>query len=164
MMLFQDDTFGAEFSIDRKYRYRLWRRWGPAMPACFCMLNPSTGDETELDPTLRRCIGFARSWGCGGIEVVNLFAFVSSDPKALLTHPDPVGDGNNPAIIDAIKRSGLVVFGWGAFPERSDRVLEVAELIDSIGIQPMCLGTTASGAPRHPLYLRKTAELFPWTA
>ncbi|TMF61888.1 MAG: DUF1643 domain-containing protein, partial [Chloroflexi bacterium] len=67
---------GATFSADRRYRYRLWRRWDGARPVvAFVMLNPSTADARRDDPTIRRCIGFAKSWGFGGVEVVNLFAY-----------------------------------------------------------------------------------------
>jgi len=161
--LFGTDA-GADFSADRRYRYRLWRRWSDAKPACFCMLNPSTANETELDPTLRRCVGFARAWGCGGLEVVNLFAIVSPDPKVLLTDPDPVGEGNDEAIFAAADRANVLVVGWGAFPEARERARAVAAVLGCGGRPPMCLGTTVCGHPRHPLYLRKTAELVPWEA
>lgn len=155
---------GADFSPDRRYRFRLWRRWGEAAPACFCMLNPSTANETELDPTLRRCVGFAKSWRCGGLEVVNLFAVVSPDPKVLLTDPDPVGEGNDETIAATAHRAAVVVVGWGAFPEARERARDVVELLASVGVRPRCLGTTKDGHPRHPLYLRKTAELVSWRA
>jgi hypothetical protein len=170
--LFRRDA-GAVFSDDRRHRLRLWRYWGEAEPACFCMLNPSTADESDLDPTLRRCVGFAKSWGCGGIDIVNLFAIVSPDPKVLLTDPDSVGADvlvrgapvhNNQYITTAAKIARFVVVGWGAFPKAGERARDVVELLASVGVRPMCLGTTAAGHPRHPLYLRKTSDLVSWEA
>src|SRR5207237_5457574 len=74
---------GASFSRDRRYRYRLWRRWDAARPVvAFVMVNPSTADAGRDDPTIRRCIGFARSWGYGRLEVVDLFAYRGTDTRA----------------------------------------------------------------------------------
>ncbi len=158
---FQNDE-GAMFSADRVYRFRLWRRWGPRRPACFCMLNPSTGNENELDPTLRRCVRFAKDWGCGGIEVVNLFALVTPDPSDLLVHKDAVGIGNDEAIREVAVRSRMVTVGWGAFPQAKHRSREVAWMISNMGIQLECLGVNADGSPRHPLYLPATTARGPW--
>jgi hypothetical protein len=73
----------ALFSRDRRFRYRLGRRWGQGAAVCFVLLNPSTADEVVDDPTIRRCIAFARSLGYGGLEVVNLYAYVATDPAEL---------------------------------------------------------------------------------
>jgi hypothetical protein len=54
---------GAMFTPTREHRYVLWRRWGEGPAVNFIGLNPSTADEQEDDPTIRRCIGFARNWG-----------------------------------------------------------------------------------------------------
>jgi len=162
--LFNDDSAGAQFSDDGIYRFRLWRKWSSKPRACFCMLNPSTGNETVLDPTLQRCIGFARKWGCGGIDVVNLFAIVSPDPSILRTHPDPVGPGNDEHILDVGIQAKLVVFGWGAFPMAAARAREVASLLAASGVTPWCLGVTKAGQPRHPLYVSGDTTLVPWEA
>jgi hypothetical protein len=75
---------GAELSACRTYRYRLWRQWDADLaPVVWVMLNPSTADESADDPTIRKCIGFAQRWGYGGIEVVNLYAYRSPDPRQL---------------------------------------------------------------------------------
>ena len=161
--LFSEDG-GAEFSPNRSYRYRLWRRWGNAAPAYFCMLNPSTANETDLDPTLRRCVGFAKSWGCGGIVVVNLFAVVSPDPKVLLAHPDPVGPRNDEVLFAAADSAKTFVVGWGAFPEAKERARAIMPVLMCGDRAAMCLGTNADGSPKHPLYLPKTSDLIPWRA
>ena len=94
-------TSGATFSDDGVYRYRLWREWDADLPSClFIMLNPSTADATQDDPTIRRCIDYARRWGFGRLEVGNLFALRSTDPKALYAADDPVGPDNDDALME----------------------------------------------------------------
>ncbi|TMC73897.1 MAG: DUF1643 domain-containing protein [Chloroflexi bacterium] len=147
-------TGGATFSADRRYRYRLWRRWDRTRPiVAFVMLNPSTADARHDDPTIRRCLGFARRWGYGGIEVVNLFAYRATDPRALRTVRDPVGRANRGHIQSALRRATLVIVAWGA---RADGSL-LAELAEA-----RCLGLTRAGQPRHPLYLRGDVRPVPF--
>ena len=82
----------ARLSDDRRYRYLLVRRWDNTLPdATFVMLNPSTADERDDDPTIRKCIGFAKRWGCGGIKVVNLYAFRATNPRDCFAAADPIG-------------------------------------------------------------------------
>jgi hypothetical protein len=84
----------------RTYRYSLFRVWNPKFPSVmFVGLNPSTADEQEDDPTVRRCVGFARKWNFGGLILVNLFAYRSTDPAGLLEAEDPVGPGNDKHIL-----------------------------------------------------------------
>lgn len=105
---------GAAFSGNREYRYRLWRTWDSAtLPALFILLNPSTADETKNDPTVERCERRARTMGFGGLVVANLFALRSTDPKALYSHPDPVGEINDLAILSAAVNAGIIICGWG---------------------------------------------------
>ena len=149
-------TGGATFSRDRRYRYRLWRRWDQTRPVVvFVLLNPSTADARHDDPTIRRCLGFARRWGYGGIEVVNLFAYRATDPRMLRTVRDPVGRANRHQVRAALARAELVVLGWGANTE-GDRMLKVSHAY--------CLGLTSAGQPRHPLYLRRDARPVPYRA
>ena len=127
----------------------------------FVMLNPSTADAEEDDPTIRRCIGFAGNMGYGGIEVVNLFAYRATNPKALADARDPVGPENDEAILEAMKGTGIVVCAWGAlhFDGLADRVGEVLALLKRANLVTACLALTQDGEPRHPLYLgyRKAA-------
>ena len=75
---------GATFDRSGRYRYRLWRQWDSALPTvAYIMLNPSTADETANDPTMRACIRIAKLSGFGGMEVVNLFAYRTPDPRRL---------------------------------------------------------------------------------
>ncbi len=148
----------ATFDETRTYRYTLHRRWASGgRRACFCLLNPSTADEYKLDPTLTRCLGYAQRWGFNAMEVVNIFSLRSTDPKGLREHEEPIGPGNDRAIRTAARRADLMVVGWGSHGALLDRGQRVAQLLAPI-CEPVCLGLTNAGAPRHPLYLRKDLE------
>ena len=153
----------AVFSEDRRYRYLLRRRVGDSEKrVLFVMLNPSQADEERNDPTIRRCIGFARGWGFGVLEVVNLFAFMSTNPKVLLEAEDPVGSGNDGAIRTAMQSADFIVLAWGnngLLHEK--RATEVTAMVRKAA-QPYCLGLTVKGAPKHPLRLPKTTTLEPF--
>lgn len=154
----------AWFSGCRRYRYLLTRRRiVPGAPlATFVMLNPSTADAFEDDPTIRRCIGFARSWGLN-LRVVNLYGLRSTDPRELRRVDDPVGPHNDEHLADAAWCSWAdntpLVAAWGvhAKPERVAAVLALPHM-DRLS----ALGVTKSGSPRHPLYLRGDSTLSPW--
>lgn len=160
---------GASFDAARTYRYRLWRVWRRDLPrVAFVMLNPSTADETLLDATVRRCVGFARAWRCGGVEVGNAFALRTTDPRALYTHADPIGPDNDAALLAIARRATFgVVAGWGvhgaalAGADGPSRATEVEALLGRVA-ELLCLGTTKDGAPRHPLYLAATARPTIW--
>ncbi len=144
----------ASFSPDRVYRYVLWRIWDKDKPLiCFVGLNPSTADEIKNDPTIRRCIGFAKQWGYGGILMGNIFAYRSTDPKELLYLTDPVGEGNDAAlkIMNEAANKTVACWGnWGAYMNRGDKVLKILCGCENFGM-------TGKGQPKHPLYLSKSA-------
>jgi len=74
----------ASISRDGRYRYALRRVWDPRNPSVlFIGLNPSTADHQQDDPTIRRCIRFARDWGFGELIAANLFAFRTKSPRLL---------------------------------------------------------------------------------
>ena len=156
----------ATISRDGKYRYRLGRQWGASSPMTFVMLNPSTADAEKDDPTIRRCMGFARREQCGGIIVVNLFPLRVTRPVHLFD--GTVGDADNgdnlryvsQAVWTAQDEGAPVVAAWGAFksPSRSAAWRWIARRQGSI----LCLGKTADGSPRHPLYVRADAPLEVW--
>jgi len=151
---------GAAFSDDMRYRYRLWRIWDPSRPiVLFVMLNPSKADGRVDDATIRRCRGFASSWGFGGFVVVNMFALVSTDPAALAGHPDPVGSDNDAVILAEAAKAAEVVVAWGANGEALRRAGAVAALV---GRPLLCLGISKGGAPLHPLRLRADTARVPW--
>lgn len=120
------------------------------------MLNPSTADADDDDPTIRRCIGFAKSWKCGGIVVRNLFALRAADPSELDRHPDPVGPEND-AYLSRCGCECMTVLAWGA--RGGDRGRAVLETLAGRGINLFQLAATEEGQPRHPLYLK--ADLTP---
>lgn len=153
----------AIFSEDRRYRYLLRRRVGESEKrVLFIMLNPSKADEERNDATIRRCIGFARDWGYGCLEVVNLFALMSTDPKGLLETDDPVGPDNDAAIRAALESADTVVLAWGNHGlDHEKRAAEVTAMAWEAA-RPCCLGLTVKGAPRHPLRLPRTATLEPF--
>jgi hypothetical protein len=159
-------TAAAVFdSRARTYRYLLTRIWDPTMkPAVFVMLNPSTADAMDDDPTIRRCTSFARREGAGGLVVVNLFALCSTDPRALRHHPDPVGPVNDAFIRRATAGANTVIAAWGAAGVEHGRGTRVTETLRKGGLQLQCLGQTSTGQPRHPLYLPGVAVLEPYGA
>lgn len=100
----------AVLSTCRKYRFALWRIWDESKPyAMIIGLNPSTADEKEDDPTIARCIGFARSWGYGGLCMANLFAFRATEPADIFAASDPIGPGNDEWLIKLADGAGVVV-------------------------------------------------------
>lgn len=154
---------GAELSPCGTYRYSLWRAWGDGPRAVFVMLNPSTADAARDDPTIRRCIGFARAWGFNGLEVVNLFALRATNPEALYLHADPVGPENDDAIATACNGAGIVVAAWGVHGAWKDRGQEIAQRIAyGGGVALHHLGLTKGGHPRHPLYLASATQPERW--
>jgi hypothetical protein len=126
------------------------------------MLNPSTADATQDDPTIRRCIGFARAWGYGALEVVNLFACRATDPERLRRVPDPVGPENDRHILRAVRRASETVVAWGNRGVHLGRHDAVLRLLRRRRVAVHCLGRTQAGHPRHPLYLRTDAPLMPF--
>lgn len=151
----------AVFSDCEVYRYTLERVWDPSLPRIlFVLLNPSTADAVNDDPTNRRGIGFAKAWGFGSCIFVNLFAFRSPDPKVMKAADDPVGEKNDAHILDQASRADRVVAAWGTHGNHQLRDSEVLDLLEGVGLYH--LGLTKDGHPKHPLYLSKDTELVPW--
>lgn len=146
-----------------KYRYVLRRGWGVGdRCAVFLMLNPSTADAAGDDPTIRKCIGFARHWGFDALSVVNLYALRSTNPRGLLLAADPIGPLNDLWIRKECSESAIrhtVIAAWGANGDGRDRrVAEVCALVQ----RPMySIGITATGQPLHPLMVAYAAAPMP---
>lgn len=160
--LFSELQRTAEFSPCMRYRYKLGRTWGPGARVAFCMLNPSTADATIDDPTIRRCMGFARAWGFDGVDIVNIFAWRSTDPAALREVSDPIGPGNDEAIVDVARRATFVVCAWGIYGYMGLRGSVVREKLLA-GVDVRHLGLTKDGFPKHPLYLAGATRPERWT-
>jgi hypothetical protein len=156
----------ATFSPDRTYRYALTRRWGQGPLTVFVMLNPSIADAFADDPTIRRCIGFARRFGSAGLLVVNAFGLRATNPDALKTHPDPVGLHNDAVITDALTThtADRVIAAWGVHYRMAGRRDQLTALLAAVGHPLLCLGLTQGGHPRHPLYVAGTTPPIPLPA
>lgn len=133
------------------FRYTLLRRWADGPSVLWIMLNPSTADADKDDPTIRRCIGLTKGWdfGYGAIEVVNLFAFRTSDPKELKAYDYPIGEANDLHIETLSKSAGLVMAAWGAHAPHNRAKLVLNCLLRNVTVN--CLGYCKCGCPRHPL-------------
>jgi hypothetical protein len=155
-------TSGAVFSPCRTWRYTLTRTWADGPLAMFVGLNPSTADETRDDPTIRRCVRFAREWGYSGVVMANLFAYRATDPGDMKAAADPVGPENDRRLAEQATACALVVAAWGthgAYRDRAQAVVDSGALGDFA-----VLGLTKDGHPRHPLYMRATCRpLNPFT-
>jgi hypothetical protein len=153
------------FSRDRVHRYSLLHTWDELFKpriAAVIALNPSTADETQLDPTLRRIRGFCMDLGLGGFCMLNLFAFRATDPSVMKAHADPVGPENDRHILQWAKRAETVILAWGTHGRFQDRDQEVLRLLQKAGIRSFSWGQNSNGTPRHPLYLPKDSPLIPY--
>lgn len=162
-------TRTAIFDKTRKYRYLLGREWDRPLPGmgggkgrlAFLMLNPSKADEAIEDNTVTRCIGYAKDWGYDVLEVVNLYAFMATDPKDLWAEPEPIGPDNDRYILETMDRADMRIAAWGAQPKASERA---EALVKRIGTDRLyVLSWTALGDPGHPLMLKKRLLPLPWS-
>lgn len=162
---------GAIFSADRVWRYALWRKWDSSLPPLMVVgLNPSTADETVDDPTVRRCLGYAREWGFGSLRMLNAFSYRATDPSDMfeaLAHMKPsVMNASNAVNLDyletlawaTVKQNGAVLAAWGNHGAWMGQDALVTEAITRKGVGVACLGKTNTGQPKHPLYLRRDAK------
>jgi hypothetical protein len=155
--------YGAIFDVNGMYRYSLWRSWSAYNPRIvFVLLNPSTADEQKNDPTIRRCMGFARAWNFGSLEVVNLFAYRATDYRELFKVSDAVGAENNYFLTQAVERCSTVVLGWGIRGTFLNRDRQAVSLLAGRN-DPYCLGISRDGQPRHPLYVKGDTNLEPFS-
>jgi hypothetical protein len=160
----------AQFSPCGSYRWMLERRWDQLRPRLlFIGLNPSRADAERDDPTLRRLIGFARAWGFGSLEVVNLFGRCSASPAVLRRCSDPIGPENDHWLKQGLARlqpkaGDALWLGWGnggVWRQREQQVLELLAQEAPLDLPLWTIGLTASGQPRHPLYAPAAAQPLP---
>jgi hypothetical protein len=152
----------AVFSPCRRWRYQLVRTWADTSPLVVIGLNPSTADETTDDATIRRCVGFAKAWGHGGLIMLNLFALRATDPRALLdvSLRDAIGPENGDHLLQATAHADRVLCAWGAHGRLHGRGGHVASAL--VGRPLVHFGLTKGGQPKHPLYLRADMQPEPW--
>jgi len=151
----------AVFSPGRNWRYRLVRVWDSDRPRLgWVILNGSDADEHRTDPTVRRCIGFARAWGYGGVDIANLYGLVTDDPGALGRHLDSIGRDNDRHLAAVCSENGLTVLAWGP-GAGADRAHAVAQMLHRLGERHggslAVLGWTHGAQPLHPLEAPKGA-------
>lgn len=157
-------TATADLSDCGRYRYALTRVWDHSLPTLrVVMLNPSTADATVSDATIRKVIKFAMRWGYGSIEVVNLFALRSTNPKALLTAADPIGPSNGRYLDLAATSGDVILAAWGAgVPDSWQDHARIVGRRLRAGGRCYVLGVTKDGWPRHPLYVRDDTDPVEW--
>lgn len=159
------EHWGAVFSEDDRRRYRLWRQWNPYEPTVtFCMLNPSTADHVQNDPTIERCMRRARAMKFGRLEIVNLFSLRSTDPKVLYETTGVIGEDDTTSILDAVKASEIVVCGWGTHGALHGRGEYIKNLLQKVYPHKLrVLAINKDGSPKHPLYVGYNVQPKEWT-
>ena len=153
----------AEYSEDSLYRWWWEPRWSEGSGLCWVGLNPSTGDTTGRPrPTLRKVVALAKAHDLNAVTVVNLFSWRATKPadlkRAAATGHDIIGERTNDVIAEVSGRSPVTLAAWGSHGSLLDRSAAVVPLMD----HPVCLGTTAGGQPRHPVYVRGGTDLEPY--
>lgn len=149
---------GANISECGRYRYSLWRQWTAGPSVMFIGLNPSTADAMIDDPTIRRCIGFARAWGYGGLIMTNLFAWRDTAPRNMMAAGDPARPDNDRALQASQEKASLTVAAWGAHGTYLDRDVVVRKMLPRLHY----LRLTKDGHPGHPLYLPGSLRPVVW--
>ena len=157
-----DAVSEAVYSDCERYRYLLTRVWGVGPKALFVMLNPSTATEAQNDPTVERCERWARTQGFGAFRVTNIFAYRATDPKEMRGVFDPVGPGNDAAILESVPWADAVVCAWGNHGLHMNRGRAVEEKLRAAGATLSHLGLTGQGQPRHPLYVGYDRQPHAW--
>jgi hypothetical protein len=152
----------SEYSDDGRYRWWYERRWANGPALCWVGLNPSTGDTSGRPrPTLRKVVERAAEADLSAAIIVNLFSWRATDPKDLKRAAnvhDIVGERTDEVVAAASDRAGLTLAAWGAHGVLQDRWRSVSALLHN----PVCLGVTKSGQPRHPLYVAATTTAVPY--
>lgn len=149
------------FSECLTYRYMVKRTWDAQLPtAMFIGLNPSETDGTDDNPTITRCLNFARHWGYGSVYLANLFAYRATQPQDMKTAQHPVGADNNAWLRQLATESAIIIAAWGNDGTHLQRSAEVRQLLPTLH----CLKINQSGEPAHPLYQKATATPIPYPA
>lgn len=164
-----DGSSGALLSQDGKYRYGLWRLWeDPIAPkdiVAFVMLNPSTADGLKDDPTIRKCVKFAKRYGGKGLVVVNLFAYRATDPKVMkAAGSEAIGPENNEMIFKQLEGVTTVVAAWGHGGKYFDREEAFLASAKARGVKLKALKLSKDGTPQHPLYQKDETDLIDYGA
>jgi hypothetical protein len=149
----------AIFDDNRMYRYVLGREWDPSAGRLVCIcLNPSTADAEKDDKTTTRIINYARSWGYGSMVIVNLFAYIATDPLTLEKYDNAIIVGNpenDRHVNEQLDQAKKIMIGWGSRPfyDHYDRLMQMVAMIEHREL--WCWKIGERGDPYHPLYLEK---------
>lgn len=162
----EDLTAGAAYSPCMQYRYALWRQFTRGLlevddvrTCCFLMLNPSTADHQQNDPTVTRCCQHAMRWGFDELYVMNLFAWRATDPEEMKRQAEPIGKLNDNLIRSIVSDAAMTVLAYGNHGSHRERHL----FVDSLPADKLFFFTkNMSGLPKHPLYVSKKADLHKW--
>jgi hypothetical protein len=155
----------AVYSDCERYRYSLKRVWdAQGARALFVMLNPSTATEVQNDPTVERCERRARTLGFGAFTVLNIFAWRATDPREMRAATDPVGPGNDAAILACLPEADRVICAWGTHGAHLGRGPAVERLLRGAGTTLWHLGLSKDGHPKHPLYIGYAVQPQLWEA
>lgn len=153
---------GAILSSCKKHRLQLWREWDFNLPkVLFIMLNPSTADHEQDDPTLRRCIDFAKQWGYGGLYIGNLYSLRAADPKTLVKVSKFNHRDNHKHIVSIAQQCQLVVCAWGNYPIIK-KLGTPLNILKQLNQKLHCIDLSKTGTPKHPLYLKKSLTPIPF--
>jgi hypothetical protein len=150
---------GTKFSPCKKYRLQLWRLWDDQLPIImFLMLNPSSADAHNDDPTIRRCVNFTKNWGYGGFYIGNLYPLISSKPKLLLESLSVSHSENKLNLDEMAEKCDKIICSWGNF-----------EIVKKLGIpndflvdyknKLYYISKSKNETPKHPLYLKSSLKL-----
>jgi len=133
----------------------------------FIGLNPSLSDEVFLDNTTKKIIKISKNNNYGKLKLINLFALISSNPKELLDHKNPIGYLNNKYIYKNLKywsenKNCDLWLGWGNkgnFLNRNKKISKNIMKYYSIKknnfdkpLGPLLIKKTIKNNPIHPLY------------
>ena len=153
---------GAILSSCKKHRLQLWREWNSNLPkVLFIMLNPSTADHEQDDPTLRRCMDFAKQWGYGGLYIGNLYSFRAADPRTLLKVSKFSHRDNYKHISTMAQQCQLLVCAWGNYPIIK-KLGTPLNILKQLNQKLHCIALSKTGTPKHPLYLKKSLTPIPF--
>jgi len=155
----------ATYSDCERYRYALTRTWDAGgKRVLFVMLNPSKATEVQNDPTVERCERRARALGFGAFQVTNIFAWRDTDPFQMRKAKDPIGPGNDAAILAGVAWADQVIAAWGTHGAHMNRGPQMTALLQGTGKPLYTLGLSKHGHPKHPLYISYSQQPILWTA
>ena len=165
----------CSISKNKEYRWSLSCKISDSKKEIiFIGLNPSLSDSVYVDNTTKKIIKIVRNYNYGKVEIINLFALISSNPKKLFIHKKPVGYLNNEFIYGNLKhwsenKNCDLWLGWGnkgIFLDRNKKVSKMIKKYYSIKkinfekpLGPLFIKKTMKHNPIHPLYCSDNSTL-----